>query len=1248
MKNLFVSLLFIFNFTFFNAQVNYQPVLDLLIANKRQDARKLFDKNFSKTKDSNIELLLLDLLLEVEMGKTMFDETFIKKIEKFSESKHYVAALMNEKFIFGDVNDESYDDLTFVKGDFLAQSPLFSQILDVKYTSAILAQRRRDFEKYKSYMSQLNSINEWQRCGAFENLNGSGLNTEYEPETYAKNDKLFDANSNGKLGWYNPIKHENEGYTIFYNEDEYGSGVMYAQTFIDVPETKKYIFRFGASGGIKFFLNDEEIIVKEDIQRNNLDAFLYEFELPKGMNRLLVKLDASKSYNYFSAAFNQLDGKPAKDLRFYDKYQPYNQKQTVQINELELPFEVYFKNLVQSNPKNVLYRYLLFHAYMANQKKELAHDVIEDLEAEFTKSSFISTLVMNYYTVENDENKVQELVKNMEQDDPSYYFNAYLKIADRDWLTNASKSELDKFHDYTKDFLSPGASLLFDFIKASKDSNIDLMFSIYDNLIKSFNNPSKMVTTGAELYKQLKNDKDTYYAKLKAYDDKYFDFSVNSNLISHYKQLNQKDQVKALMQKNIDMSPNANYGRTDLIDEYIKDNNYESALQLIDENIAYFPYSFVNFEKKAEVLNLNKHKKGAEEYYKKALLHNASSTKLRTALYEILQLKDEIEEAETKDVYDLIKKRRNTKLIGDHGVTILFDEQIVNVYPEGGRKIKVTYVYEVTNESGIEYLKEYSLNTSGVNLTKYEIVKPNGSLSPAEDNGDMLVFTNLAVGDVIYVSYDYTDNSYGRFYKDFNISHQFNGNYANVESVFKLIYPQDMTFKTAFLNGEAPMKEKKMGQKILKEWRKENISNLPIYESYAPTYADLVNTFHIGTINNWKEIANWYADLVKKSMKYDKITEKTFNEIFPNGTNGLSDYQKAYEIYKYIGQNITYSFLDFRQSGHVPQKPSKTIITKLGDCKDLSTLFVVLGEKAGLNANLVLVLTNDNGSKQLLLPSQEFNHCIVSVNLDGKVHFLEMTNNFLPFLALPNSLYKASALQIYFDKAKNENANLIAIPFDNTMPNISVSKTRVNVTDSEKEFVTTFTLSGDNKSYFNELFSDRTSEEVRKTELESYLNNGLSNTVNLIKSELIKNERFSNEIVVELIYKIKEKTQKLGSLKMLNLPFVFKPFNKDIVTLESRKFEIEYSFYESSHKYESEITFNIPDGHKFVEIPENKTLSYKDKNYELTYELVAPNQLLVKRTAKMSWDNIPVNEYQEFKTYVDDILDLEQQVIGFK
>ena len=169
-----------------------------------------------------------------------------------------------------------------------------------------------------------------------------------------------------------------------------------------------------------------------------------------------------------------------------------------------------------------------------------------------------------------------------------------------------------------------------------------------------------------------------------------------------------------------------------------------------------------------------------------------------------------------------------------------------------------------------------------------EIVRQDGTIVPAEKGDDKLVFTDLKIGDVVYIQYEDYENATGRFYKDFDVSCYFNSRYPMVESVFGFICPTDISYATAFNNGTIPSTTKKINNKNAVVWKKTNVAALPLQEAYAPEYGDLTNCITVGTIKSWKEISNWYADLVKKNLKSDKITKTTFAELFPNGTTGIS------------------------------------------------------------------------------------------------------------------------------------------------------------------------------------------------------------------------------------------------------------------------------------------------------------------------------------------------------------------------
>lgn len=1232
------------------SQTAEKKVWDLLLANKRDEAQNLFNKELKPKENSNVDYLILGKIIETEMGKMAFDDQFIKQFISTCKNKEYLYPIWYKLYAMDNTKVNGFNDYTYKKMDLLASSPTFKDDPQVIYYKAICDRKRKDFEGFKSNIARLNGIEDWQYCGVFENLNDSGLETEYEPELYANNDKLFDANSNGKVGWYNPLYKQHDGYHFYSNESEYGDGIIYSQVFIDAPSERDVFLNFGTSSSIKIFVNDNEIYVNNTSQFTDLNAFRVKFKLPKGMNRLLVKFSSqSSSDNFFMSLTDEMNN-AFPDLKFFNTYKPYRKSTLEELNVVKLnpKFEDFFKDLVAKNPDNVLYKYLLFQAYSNNNKNEEANDIVEELIKKYPKSSLVQVMLITNYTSRKENQKAEEIEKNLEVNDEYYYYNIVLKMQDQEWLKSATILELEKFNEKANTLKSDMLQTLFDFIIASRKLDANLMLVKIEELFATSENNEFYITSFASIYEKLKNDKTTAIKMLEDLVSKKENIIGYNQLKKYYKDANRKEDVEIITKTLSSRYPSSNSFRKEYIDLLFNDKRYDEALVEIDEALANFPYSFSLLQAKGNIYSsLNKFKE-AETCYRQSLSHDSGNSTLRKKLYDITKLPDEIEEIATKDIYKVIKTRRNSTLKGDFGVTTLLDEYIVNIFPEGGRKSRVTYVYEITSEKGIEEMKEYGLDTQGITILKSEIVKHDGFIVPAEKGDDTLVFPNLGVGDVVLIQYESYDNSFGRFYKDFDLSCYFNGYYPEEEAIFGLIYPKGLEYLFDFNNGSVASTTKLINNKTAVIWKRTNVPALALSEVFAPNFKDLTNTIRVSTIKTWKEISNWYSDLVKKNMKQDKITKATFAEIFPNGVAGIPQEEIAKKIYTYIENNIKYSSLDFRQSGYVPQIPSKTIVTKLGDCKDVSTLFVALSQLSGLKANLVLVTTNENGFKSMMLPSKEFNHCIVKVLIDGKDYFLELTDNFLPFKALPINLYKANALVISFDKSENEKAKIISIPFDNALKASVNSTTTITVDDKSKKFVNTIKVEGANKAYYNELFSNVTSDDIRKKSLEDDYNARLKKVVTLQSAKIIENKTFDKDVTFETQFTIAERMQTVGSLKIMDIPFIDQVYTRDIISLENRKYDINYSSYETNNNYQSTVILNIPSDKKFSEIPEAKNFAFKGHKYMINYELINPSSLKVVRTVDLTWDNIPAADYIEYKKYVDDIIAAEEQVVGYK
>ena len=1238
--------LFLFFVTSIFSQTSEKNVWDLLLSNKRQEARVLFDKELKSKEDSNVDYLILDAILEHELGKLDFDDQFLQKFIKVCKKKEYLYPLFYEPYIF---NSSNYNDYTYKEIDELAASNLFSNDPMVVYFKAICDRNRKIFDGYVTQINKLGAIQDWQYCGMFENLNGSGLDTEYEPEYYANNNKLFEANSNGKVSWFIPADKQNEGYHFFDNEKEYGEGIIYSQVFINSPEDKDVILKLGTSSTIKIFVNDIEIYVNDTSDFSNLNAYLIKFNLKKGINRLLVKFSTKANNNFFYTAITDTLDKEIPNLTYYNSYQPYN-KSTIEeldVTELSPKYEEFFKELIANNPENVLYKILLYNAYSNNGKVDKAYEILEELIHKYSKSSLVQVMLANYHYGKNDNQKAIEIEKNIELSDENYYYNIVNKVYDNDWFTNTNIIEIEKYSEKIKTVKSNEVNFLYEYNLALRKSDVNTQIQKLEELFSNSNNNETFLTDHIEEYEQLINDKAKIITMLENLVSTKENITALNLLSGYYDETDRKEDKEKIVHDLTIRYPYFNNYKVSYIDLLIENKKYDQALFETDKALANFPYSFLLLQQKGTIYNELNNNKEAEKYFRLALLHNPENSELRKQLYDITKTPDEIEEVSTKDIYQVIKARRDTQIKGDFGVTKLLDEYIVNVFPEGGRKSKVTCLFEITSEKGIEQMKEFNLGY-GIVTSKSEIVKKDGTVVPAENGDGTLVFTNLLVGDVIYIQYEQFENSSGRFFKDLNLAYNFNYNYPCLESIFGFIYPPGFEYLIDFNNVKIPAISKKINNKECMIWKQNNTPPLPLKEDYAPIYSDRTNKITISSIKNWKEISNWYSDLAKKSLKLDKITKDTFNSIFPNGVVGISENEIAKKIYAYIEDNIKYSSLDFRQSGHIPQKPSKTISTKLGDCKDVSTLFVAFSQLAGLKANLVLVLTNDNGISSLRLPSQGFNHCIAKVFIDSKEYFIELTNNHLPFKALPKSLYHANALVISFDKEENEKSKIINIPFDNANKNSIYSNTIVTIEDKSKSFISTNTCQGTEKSYFNELFSDATTEEYRKKIFEEDYNSLLNRVVSLQYSKLISKGNYDNEITFETQFSVQDRNKSVGNLKIANIPFLEQVYTRNLIALVNRNYDINYYNFEINQEYNSEIILNISNDKKFIEIPENKNFIFKGHSFQITYDLISPSSLKVVRKVSLNRDIILKEDYLNFKNYVEDVIEAEEQMVGYK
>jgi len=1252
MKKVYFSLVTILVFTICStAQNNYEEFWDQLLSNNRIEAEKLIEKN----KSNDIEWLLANEILKNEKGRIKSSKSFLKDFLSKDEYEYYLYAFWNKSFLFQDYLDDGFNNKIYKVIDEVSKKGVSHIDLQdaLTYLKSVKSRSLNDWKTYYELNSKINSIKQWQYCGSFENLNESGLDKTYEPETISNNDVLFDARSNGKLGWYNGTNSK-EAYQFFTNHNEYGSGVNYAQTFINSTIDQRIFVRIGSGSAFKVFINDVEVYKNDKDIITDLNAYGFLVNLPKGNNRLLVKIAESNSNAYFLLSLFDENKKPLNTISVSNEPVPYNTSEIDKLNPIdkENDFEAFFKDKIRSNPKNFLYHFSLYATYIRNSRYEEARNVLMPYYKKYPKSSFLRNALMDTYNIEEDYTSSNELNENIERDDPDYYLPILNKISDYGELSRLTMDEFDEYilklkNAFDLELIKASA----DFISYARKQDVNGIKKTLDNInaqaIEYGNNKFRLEY--AAFYDKLFQDQDKTISILEDIVKNSFDLGAQNQLISYYEDKNQKKKSTALVVKDYENLSTDNIYLKRIVNNYIRYQKYDKALPYANEMLKNYPYSFTSMELKADILKQLGKTDEALALYEKALSHNSGDSQLRKKINDISKKQNLLNELVLEDAYDYIKANRNKITTNNYGFNILLDDNNTEIFEEGGFKYRNVYIYEITSNNGVETFKEYDLGVYGsYKMIKSELVKPNGNVVPADRSGSRLVFNDISIGDVIYVDYEGIVTSTGRFYKDISDKMQLYSFHPLLLSSMEILVPDSVELQYRFMNGDLKPQITKIQDYNLYKWEVKNPETLKFAEDYMPNSTDHVGYLHYSTIRDWNEISVWYSDLVRSSIEINTTVKEEFKKLFPDGYKQFSEDERAKIIYNYITSNFNYSHVSFRQSGFIPQKPSKTINTNLGDCKDFSTLFVTLAQMADLKSNLVLVLTSDYGRNNLVLPSTDFNHCIAKVMIDGKPQFLELTSKYLPYKSLPTSLRGATALEIPFD-SENTNKKYDLIHLDNLQRIKSNVKNVVvlNAGDSNISLDITTSVRGHNVSYYDEVFSEPNKEVVKNSITDDFKAKLIDDfTLNKVSDFTKSNDGAKISYKSDLT--INKKMNSIGSIKILQLPIISHPYENSIIQLDERNYPIDYLQYESVDSYTTEYSIELKENETFVEIPESKSFKFKNHNYSITYKNPQPNKLKVVINCDTPYDNIEPEDYADYKAYVKGVLDAELEYIGFK
>ncbi len=1090
----------------------------------------------------------------------------------------------------------------------------------------------------------------WQLAGPFDNLSGSGFFKNFGPLEQPGAAARFTSLNNAEITWFTPAAMNQNGWTYPFPHIRYNTASIYAQTFVNAPSDMNVIISAGCSGAIKVWVNDEAVIAEPKEVTTELDYYKNHVQLKKGYNRLLVQLSyTNSSFPNFIIRFTDDNYNSIKGLEYSSAFREYPKLNNAKhpASSIKHFAESFFEDKVKREPDNIINYILLSQTYLRNMKTAAARSLIEKAAERFPDDMLLRFELMQCYLKETNRTSLLQEMERMKEKDPDCMLAFRMNI---EQLMN-----LEKYHEAETELKR------YDSLYDNDGQLTDIKIKLYsaqnkmDDLIKTIEDMYKSHPDNPEAVQMMFNVKMKVHKDVSGALGIYENFLKTNYSYDIIKLLAEEYNKQGMAEKELQwlkyLADSFSYDPelyTNISNYYFNQQEYGKATEFGRKALELAPYVATYWENLGVELQQQNIREEAMNAYRKAVYYDGRKYNARARLRE-LQHKPSIWKAfpET-DVYDLIKKADNS--IIDHDFYYLLDEKFAVVYPEGTSEEYYSLVIKILNQKGIDTWKEtdisYNSNSSVLSVEKAETVKKNGIKTPAERNGNQVVFTGLEPGDALVLKYKIQNYTEGRLAKEYWNKFIFNAFVPEKISRFCLLIADNIKFNHKTLNTSFSPKVSAYDDFTLYTWQKDSSIALKS-EPYMPNLGDVGESLTVSTIASWKDIANWYSDLSALKTDDDYEVRRVFGELFPKGIAALSQKNIARTIYDYITKNIRYSSVAFRQSAYVPQKPSVTINTSLGDCKDLSALFVSLTKLAGIKANLVLVNTRDYGQNSMALPSVEFNHCIVKCWLEGDPYYIELTDSDLPFASLPSSLYQATCLVIPSGSRDTISVDLARIEATTRTKEKLKRKVIISIAGNDINLKASVTKTGRLTSSPRNQFATLSAEK-QKEEMEKNISGRYKNPVKVSSVSFSGLDEKTDSVSYSCDYTIQNEVSELGDIQMIRIPFEDMVATIDNFSLNQRRFPIEYWKYEDVDEYETTIDITAPNGTHFIEVPKNEKFVFTGGTYILQYIRQSPGRLTIVRKASLKRDNIPAGGYAGMKDFLNKIVKAESKYIAFK
>jgi len=162
-----------------------------------------------------------------------------------------------------------------------------------------------------------------------------------------------------------------------------------------------------------------------------------------------------------------------------------------------------------------------------------------------------------------------------------------------------------------------------------------------------------------------------------------------------------------------------------------------------------------------------------------------------------------------------------------------------------------------------------------------------------------------------------------------------------------------------------------------------------IDDDSAPSWFDARAYVQVSEFDSWKEVTDWALSINPPKINIrGELATQIAKLKSASGGDTLKYFRSAV---KTVQDEVRYMGIEIGQYSHRANGPDKVFSQRYGDCKDKSLLLASMLRAGGIDADMVLVNSNQGDLGRFLPAHNVFDHAVVVARLNGKQVWVDAT-----------------------------------------------------------------------------------------------------------------------------------------------------------------------------------------------------------------------------------------------------------------